>query len=232
VLGTSSLFDPLAEQANHTDNVQFRLSEFRTVHASVRSKTKRVVDILGAIVGSLLTAILIVPIAIAMQLDSPGPIFYTQVRCGLNGKPFRIWKFRSMVVGAEKQKHLVKNQAKGHIFKNDRDPRVTKLGKFLRTTSLDEFPQFWNVLKGEMSLVGTRPPTPDEVKRYKKHHFQRLKVKPGLTGEWQVKGRSTVKNFEDIVKMDLQYQARWSIRYDLSLIFQTIGVVFSRKGAY
>ncbi|MDJ0634134.1 MAG: sugar transferase [Xenococcaceae cyanobacterium MO_188.B29] len=202
------------------------------VHPSVLSKTKRLIDISGALLGLTVTTILAVPIALIMQLDSPGPVLYSQLRCGLNGKPFRIWKFRSMVVGADKKQHLVKNQAKGHIFKNEKDPRITRFGSFLRRTSLDEFPQFWNVLKGDMSLVGTRPPTLEEVSRYEKHHFQRLQVKPGLTGEWQVKGRSSIIDFEEIVRMDLDYQQQWSRLYDLYLIFQTIKVVLARKGAY
>jgi lipopolysaccharide/colanic/teichoic acid biosynthesis glycosyltransferase len=200
-------------------------------HESVLSKSKRILDICGAIVGLFITAILFLPLAIAIKLDSPGPVLFSQVRCGLHGKTFRIWKFRSMVDKAEQKKHLVKNQAKGHIFKNENDPRVTKLGSFLRKTSLDEFPQFWNVLKGEMSLVGTRPPTVDEVARYKPHHFSRLNVKPGITGEWQVKGRSQVNNFEDIVALDLAYQKKWSFLYDLNLIFLTVYVVLTRKGA-
>ena len=126
---------------------------------------------------------------------------------------------------------MVKNQAEGQIFKNQNDPRITSVGKFLRDTSLDEFPQFLNVLKGEMSLVGTRPPTPDEVERYESYHFQRLRVKPGITGEWQAKGRSTIKNFEDVVLMDLEYQKRWSPIYDIILILKTIEVVLNGKGA-
>jgi lipopolysaccharide/colanic/teichoic acid biosynthesis glycosyltransferase len=203
-----------------------------SVHPSAYSKRKRLIDILGALLGLALTALLLLPIGIAIWLDSPGPLFYSQIRCGLNGKPFRIWKFRSMVVGADRQKHLVKNQAQGHIFKNTNDPRITPLGRFLRRTSLDEFPQFWNVLKGEMSLVGTRPPTLDEVQKYERHHYQRLKVKPGITGEWQVTGRSRVSNFEEIVHLDLEYQRKWSILYDLILILKTIEVVLTRKGAY
>lgn len=201
------------------------------LHRSVDSRIKRLVDIVGSLVGLSVTAIITVPIAIAMQFDSPGSIFYCQIRCGLNGKPFRMWKFRSMVVGADRQKHLVENRAKGHIFKNQNDPRITRVGKFLRCTSLDEFPQFWNVLKGNMSLVGTRPPTLDEVKRYERHHYMRLRVKPGITGEWQANGRSSVESFEDIVRMDIDYQHKWSPLYDLSLILKTIGTVLARKGA-
>jgi exopolysaccharide biosynthesis polyprenyl glycosylphosphotransferase len=201
-------------------------------HPSVCSKAKRLIDILGSLIGLGITALFLPVIAIAIRLDSPGSIFFSQVRCGLHGKPFRIWKFRSMVSDAERLKHLVKNQAKGLIFKNDADPRITRVGRFLRRTSLDELPQFWNVLKGEMSLVGTRPPTMDEVAQYQPHHWQRLNVKPGLTGEWQVNGRSTIQNFESIVDMDLRYIDHWSITYDLSLIAKTIWVVLHRHGAY
>jgi lipopolysaccharide/colanic/teichoic acid biosynthesis glycosyltransferase len=202
------------------------------VHHSASSQTKRFIDIVGALVGLAIAGVALIPIAIAMQFDNPGPIFYSQIRCGLNGKPFRIWKFRSMVVNADRQKHLVCNQAQGQIFKNENDPRITRVGKFLRRTSLDELPQFWNVLMGDMSLVGTRPPTPDEVDNYQNYHFQRLKVKPGMTGEWQVRGRSTVKDFEEIVRMDLDYQHNWSVFYDLYLILKTIEVVFAGRGAY
>jgi exopolysaccharide biosynthesis polyprenyl glycosylphosphotransferase len=201
-------------------------------HASVKSKTKRLIDIAGALVGLSITAAIFIPIAIAIQLDNPGPIFYSQTRCGLNGRTFKIWKFRSMVTNADQIKHLVTNEAKGNIFKNRNDPRITKVGRFLRRTSLDELPQFWNVLKGEMSLVGTRPPTLDEVSKYEQHHFQRLHVKPGITGEWQANGRSTVEDFEEIVQMDLAYQRKWSVAYDLRLIFKTIQSVLVKDGAY
>lgn len=201
-------------------------------HPSVKSVTKRCIDILGGLVGMALIGVIVIPVAIAIQLDNPGPIFYSQIRCGYHGRLFRIWKFRSMVTNADALKHQVENQAQGLIFKNQDDPRITRVGKFLRRTSLDEFPQFWNVLVGDMSLVGTRPPTQDEVSQYAPHHWQRLNVKPGITGEWQVKGRSEVKDFEAIVQMDLNYQKRWSIGYDLGLIAQTILNVVFRKGAY
>jgi len=203
----------------------------KTVHPSVTSKTKRLIDILGALVGLAIAGTVAVPVWILMQVNTPGPLFFCQERCGFKGKTFRIKKFRSMVVDAEKLKHLVKNEAKGNIFKNEKDPRITPIGHFLRKTSLDELPQFWNVLMGEMSLVGTRPPTVDEVKRYESHHWRRLDVKPGITGEWQANGRSCVKDFEDIVRMDIEYQQKWSIAYDLKLIWKTIWVVFNRSGA-
>ncbi|MEG4498997.1 sugar transferase [Microcoleus sp. F10-C6] len=201
------------------------------VHRSVTSKVKRSIDILGALLGLAIAAAVAVPLAVAMLLDNPGPLLYSQVRCGFKGRHFRMWKFRSMVVGAEKLKHLVPNQAKGHIFKNENDPRITRVGRFLRSTSLDELPQFWNVLVGEMSLVGTRPPTPDEVAAYNNFHWQRLNVKPGMTGEWQANGRSGVKDFDDIVRMDLDYQRKWSVFYDISLICKTIWVVLTKDGA-
>ncbi|MEO1399810.1 MAG: sugar transferase [Cyanobacteria bacterium J06635_1] len=200
-------------------------------HVSVSHWGKRLLDITGALVGLGIVGLIFLPIAIAIQIDNPGPIFYSQTRHGYRGRTFRIWKFRSMVANADRIKHLVKNEAKGLIFKNEADPRITKVGRFLRRTSLDELPQFWNVLTGDMSLVGTRPPVTAEVKQYQPHHWQRLAVKPGLTGEWQANGRSTVNDFEQIVEMDLRYQQRWSLRYDILLILKTIGAVLRSKGA-
>jgi len=197
-------------------------------HPSVKSRTKRAIDIVGALVGLTITGVLFVPIAIAIKLDNPGPILFGQTRCSWMGRRFKMWKFRSMVSNAEKLKHLVKNEASGAIFKNANDPRITRVGRILRKTSLDELPQFWNVLKGEMSLVGTRPPTPDEVEKYEIPQWQRLDIKPGMTGEWQVNGRSSIKEFEDIVKLDLKYQENWSLSYDLQLILKTIWVVFNK----
>ena len=210
----------------------FMSSEVQTPHPSSESLFKRAIDILGGLIGLFLLVVLVVPIAIAIKLDSPGPIFFAQERYGLLGKKFRIYKFRSMVQNADALKNNVQNEAKGLIFKNENDPRVTRVGRFLRKTSLDEFPQFWNVLKGEMSLVGTRPPTHDEVTYYQPHHWQRLSVKPGLTGEWQVSGRSLIKDFEDIVQLDLRYQAQWHPLYDLAIIFRTVLVILTKNGAY
>jgi anti-anti-sigma factor len=198
-------------------------------HNSVASWMKRVIDIMGALVGLVITFVLFIPIAIAIQIDDPGPILFKQIRCGWMGKRFTIWKFRSMCVDAEAKKSQIKNQVEGAFFKNDHDPRITKVGKFLRRTSLDELPQFWNVLKGEMSLVGTRPPTPDEVERYEVPEWQRLDVKPGMTVEWQVNGRSKVRSFEDVIRLDLQYQQNWTLVYDLKLIFKTITILFNKN---
>ncbi|MEA5579746.1 anti-sigma factor antagonist [Nodularia harveyana UHCC-0300] len=200
-----------------------------TTHPSVASWMKRVIDIIGALVGLVITAFLFIPIVVAIQIDDPGPIFFGQIRCGWMGKQFRIWKFRSMCIDAEAKKCLVKNQVQGAFFKNEKDPRVTRVGRFLRRTSFDELPQFWNVLKGDMSLVGTRPPTPDEVERYEVPEWQRLDVKPGMSGEWQVNGRSKVSSFEDVIRLDLEYQKNWSLLYDLKLICKTVAVLFHKN---
>jgi lipopolysaccharide/colanic/teichoic acid biosynthesis glycosyltransferase len=230
----SPLYSALLERAKDVNVSASELltpTEAEPLHPSVSSKIKRLIDIAGALVGLSITALIAIPVAIAIQIDSPGSVFYSQTRCGVKGRPFRIWKFRSMVNDADQLKHLVKNQAKGNIFKSKNDPRITRIGAFLRRTSLDELPQFWNVLRGEMSMVGTRPPTLDEVSKYKPHHWQRLNVKPGITGEWQANGRSTVTDFEDVVKLDLDYQSKWSIGYDLQLILKTIWVVLNKHGA-
>ncbi len=224
--GSSARKSLIVNYPNSIQNLQ------QTSHPSVTSATKRIIDIIGAVVGLVITAFVTIVVLIATMFSDRGSIFYRQKRCGLNGDTFYIWKFRSMVVGADKLKHLVKNEAKGHIFKCTDDPRITPIGRILRRTSLDELPQFWNVLRGEMSLVGTRPPTLDEVTNYQPHHWQRLQVKPGITGEWQANGRSTIKDFEQIVKMDIDYQYKWSPIYDLILIFKTIWVVFTKNGAY
>lgn len=206
-----------------------REEQLPETHPSVRSWVKRLMDVAGALVGLSITAVLALPIAIAIKLDSKGPLFFSQVRCGWMGKRFRLWKFRSMVPNAEALRKTVPNQVQGALFKNDNDPRVTRVGRFLRRTSLDELPQFWNVLKGDMSLVGTRPPTPDEVERYEVPEWQRLDVRPGMTGEWQVNGRSSVRSFEDVIRLDLRYQENWSLMYDFKLILKTIAVLFSKS---
>ncbi|MEO0540210.1 MAG: sugar transferase [Cyanobacteria bacterium P01_A01_bin.105] len=201
-------------------------------HRSVSSLFKRSLDLAGALVGLTILATLYLPLAIAIWLDSPGPVLYSQERYGLKGRPFKIYKFRSMVQNADALKAHVKNEAEGLIFKNEQDPRVTRIGRFLRKTSLDEFPQFWNVLKGDMSLVGTRPPTGDEVAKYSPHHWRRLDVKPGLTGQWQVSGRSAIKDFEEIVSLDLIYQEAWTPLYDIQILLRTLSVLANRSGAF
>jgi anti-anti-sigma factor len=217
-----------SSEASPTPKTDQRQVPMKT-HPSVVSKGKRAIDIVGALVGLALTSVLAIPIIIAIQLEDRGPIFFKQIRCSWMGKKFYIWKFRSMVTNAEALKSQVKNEVEGPLFKNENDPRITKVGRFLRKTSLDELPQFWNVLRGDMSLVGTRPPTPDEIAQYQVPEWQRLDVKPGMTGEWQVNGRSTVKKFEDVIRMDLNYQKNWSLMYDLKLILKTILVLFSKQ---
>jgi exopolysaccharide biosynthesis polyprenyl glycosylphosphotransferase len=194
---------------------------------------KRILDICGALVGLTLTGVLYPFIALAIKMESPGPVFFGQGRIGISGRTFKCWKFRSMFVDAEERKKdlLARNEMKGAIFKIREDPRITRVGKVLRQTSLDELPQFWNVLLGEMSLVGTRPPTPDEVARYENWHRRRICIKPGITGLWQVSGRNRVEDFDDIVRLDLKYIDTWSTWLDLQILFKTIWVVFSRKGS-
>ena len=210
-------------------DTQNRLESLPETHPSVRSKAKRAMDIVGALGGLAITAVLYVIIGILIKQEDGGPILFRQTRCSWMGKRFQIWKFRSMVTNAEALKQTIENKVEGPLFKNDKDPRITKIGHFLRKTSLDEFPQFWNVLKGDMSLVGTRPPTPDEIELYEDEQWQRLNVKPGMTGEWQVHGRSMEPNFEDVIRLDLQYQRKWSLMYDIQLILKTVLVLFSKE---
>ena len=171
--------------------------------------------------------------AIAIVVDDPsaGPIF-SQGRIGRDGKPFRVYKFRSMCPNAEAKLDdlLDQNEMDGPVFKIKDDPRITRVGKFIRKTSIDELPQFYNVLKGDMSLVGTRPPTVDEFRQYESHQKRRLSAKPGITGLWQVSGRNEIKDFEDVVKLDVQYIDNWSIGLDIKIILKTIKVVFEKGG--
>lgn len=194
---------------------------------------KRAVDIVGALVGLLITAVLFPFIALAIKLDSRGPVLFGQIRIGKNGRRIHIYKFRSMYVDAEEQKRKLEsqNEMNGPIFKIENDPRITRVGKFLRKTSLDELPQFYNVLRGDMSLVGTRPPTEDEFERYNIHYRRRLCITPGLTGMWQVHGRGKVTDFDEVMKYDLEYIDNWSLTLDFKILIQTIFVVLFHKGA-
>ncbi len=194
---------------------------------------KRLMDILGGIVGIAITGILTIILGPIIYIQSPGPIFFSQERVGKNGRKFRIYKFRSMYPDAEKRKKelMEKNKMQGLMFKMDNDPRVIPIGKFIRKTSLDEFPQFFNVLKGDMSLVGTRPPTVDEYEQYERHHKVRLAAKPGLTGMWQVSGRSDIVDFEEVVSLDKKYIEEWNIGMDLRILCQTVKVVVTGKGS-
>jgi exopolysaccharide biosynthesis polyprenyl glycosylphosphotransferase len=194
---------------------------------------KRCLDLVGSLVGLVILALLLPGIALVIRLDSPGPIFFGQMRVGRNGRPFRCWKFRSMYQDAEarKQQLMEQNEMKGAMFKMADDPRVTRVGRFIRKTSLDELPQFWNVLRGEMSLVGTRPPTPDEVTTYENWHHKRICIKPGITGLWQVSGRNKIQDFDQVARLDIQYIESWSIWLDIRILFKTVWVVLARKGS-
>lgn len=204
---------------------------------------KRAIDICAGLVGCFITLVLFIFVAPAIKIADPkGPVFFGQVRAGKNGRPFKIYKFRSMYSDAEERKKELMSQNKmdGLMFKIDADPRIigsgpdgTKkgLGHFLRATSLDEFPNFWSILKGDMSLVGTRPPTMDEYEQYELHHKSRLAAKPGLTGMWQVSGRSDLTDFEEIVRLDNEYIRNWTIGLDIRIILKTVMVVLTRKGS-
>ncbi len=193
---------------------------------------KRIFDIIGGFVGLILTGIITLFLAPAIKLDSPGPVFFSQIRIGKNGRRFKIYKFRSMYIDAEERKKELEaqNEMKGLMFKMENDPRVTKVGNFIRKTSLDEFPQFWNVLKGDMSLVGTRPPTEAEFQQYNEHYRRRLSMTPGLTGLWQISGRSDIEDFDEVVKLDLKYIDNWSLMEDFKILAKTVGVVLFDKG--
>jgi len=208
--------------------------------------SKRLIDIIGGFFGCLLTLVLCIFLAPIIFISSPGPIFFKQERVGLNGKRFKMYKFRSMYPDAEaRKKDLMQyNRCKdGMTFKMEFDPRIignkvlpngkrkTGIGEFIRRTSLDEFPQFFNVLKGDMSLVGTRPPTVAEVEKYLTHHRARLAVKPGITGMWQISGRSNITDFEEIVKLDTEYINNWSMGLDLRILLKTFVVVFKKDGS-
>ncbi len=207
---------------------------------------KRLMDIVGGFVGSVFALLIILIIGPIIKLKSPGPILYKSERIGQNGKRFKMIKIRSMVMDAEAKKKELMDQNRikdGMMFKMEWDPRVignielpdgtkkTGIGEFIRKTSLDEFPQFFNILKGEMSLVGTRPPTPDEWEKYELHHRARLATKPGLTGMWQISGRSNIKDFEEVVKLDTEYIQNWSMELDLKILLKTIRSVLKRNGA-
>ena len=194
---------------------------------------KRGIDIIGAGSGLLLLSPVIAIVACAVKFTSKGPIFFSLKRVGKNGKIFDMYKFRSMVVNAEelKEKLAHQNEMSGPMFKMKDDPRVTKIGKFIRKTSIDELPQLWNVLKGDMSLVGPRPSLPKEVKQFEKWMYKRLTVKPGLTCYWQVSGRNNI-DFEDWMKLDISYVEDRNIWIDIKLIFKTAFILFGDKNAY
>lgn len=194
---------------------------------------KRTIDIIGAGLGLILLSPIIAIVACAVKVTSKGPIFFSQKRVGKNGELFEMYKFRSMVVNAEelKEKLQHQNEMSGPMFKMKDDPRVTKVGKFIRKTSIDELPQLWNILKGDMSLVGPRPSLPKEVAQFDEWMYKRLEVKPGLTCYWQVSGRNNI-DFEDWMKLDIRYVEEKNLWIDIKLIFKTVGVLFGDKNAH
>jgi exopolysaccharide biosynthesis polyprenyl glycosylphosphotransferase len=206
-------------------------TRFRFSHK--RYLLKRIIDIVGGVLGIIITIIFFPFVALAIKIESSGPIFFSQVRIGRNGRRFVIYKFRSMYRDAEERKKelAAQNEMSGLMFKMEDDPRITKVGRFIRKYSIDELPQFFNVVKGDMSLVGTRPPTEEEFKQYNQHYRRRISMTPGLTGLWQVNGRSDIYDFDEVVGFDLQYIDNWSLWLDMKIIFKTIGVVLAGRGA-
>ena len=194
---------------------------------------KRALDICGALVGLVLMGIAYIIFAPIIKHQSPGPAMFSQTRVGRNGRTFKIYKFRTMYMDAEERKKelMEKNKMDGFMFKMDDDPRIIPIGHFLRKSSIDELPQFWNILKGDMSLVGTRPPTVDEVAQYEIHHRKRLAMKPGLTGMWQVSGRSDITDFEEVVALDAKYICEWKLGLDIKILWKTVVQVLGGKGA-
>ena len=209
----------------------------------VQLLAKRCLDIAGGLIGSVIALLIMMIVGPMIKKKSPGPIIFKQTRIGRNGKKFQIYKLRSMYLDAEERKKELWKDSRGAMFKLDFDPRIigneilpdgthkTGIGDFIRRTSLDEFPQFFNVLKGQMSLVGTRPPTVDEWEKYEFHHRARLACKPGITGMWQVSGRSEITDFEEVVKLDTKYITDWSMGKDIRILLQTVWIVITRRGA-
>lgn len=225
--------------ASMKNKVVHEVGEYMVLSSSMKLASprqifiKRVMDICGALVGLVITGIACVIFGPIIYRQSPGPIFFSQTRVGRNGRTFKIYKFRTMYLDAEERKAelMENNKMKGFMFKMDNDPRIIPIGHFLRKTSIDELPQFWNVLKGDMSLVGTRPPTMDEYKQYETQHRKRLAIKPGITGMWQTSGRSDIVDFEEVVALDAKYITEWSIRMDMKILWKTILIVVRGEGA-
>lgn len=244
----------LAKITNKTGKRQFveKVGEYTVLTTSLNYASagqlllKRLMDIFGGLVGCIATGIICLFVGPAIYIASPGPIFFSQERVGKNGKKFKMYKFRSMYMDAEERKAELMKENKlgdGKMFKMDFDPRVignkvlsdgthkTGVGDFIRRTSLDEFPQFFNVLKGDMSIVGTRPPLISETNLYEPHHKARLAIKPGITGMWQVSGRSDITDFEEVVRLDKEYIENWNIGLDIKILFKTVMVVVKKDGS-
>lgn len=244
----------LAKVVNSPGKKQFveKIGDYTVLTTSINYASlnelflKRVFDIICGLLGCILTLAICIFIGPAIYFASPGPIFFSQERVGKNGKKFKMYKFRSMYLDAEERKaELMKDNklGDGKMFKLDFDPRVignkvmsdgshkTGIGEFIRKTSLDEFPQFFNVLKGDMSIVGTRPPLISETNLYEYQHFARLAIKPGITGMWQVSGRSEIIDFDEVVKLDKYYIENWNLGLDIKILLKTVLVVVCKKGA-
>lgn len=208
-----------------------------TFSASVNSSNwlivKRIFDIVFSLIAGIISIPIILVVAIPLLIESKGPLFFSQERIGKNGRKFKMYKLRSMYADAEERKAELQDENKidGLMFKMDNDPRITKVGRFIRKFSIDELPQFYNVIKGDMSVIGTRPPTIDEFEQYESRHKRRLSMRPGITGMWQVNGRSDIQDFEEVVRLDCKYIDEWSPLLDLKIFFKTIGVVLTHKGA-
>lgn len=209
------------------------VSVSRNFYSYKKIVAKHILDYIGGIVGFLIFGLTYCILGPIIKIDSKGPVLYSQPRVGKNGRIFKCYKFRSMVTNADalKQKLASQNEMQGLMFKMENDPRITKVGKFIRKTSLDELPQFINVLKGDMSLVGTRPPTVDEYEKYTSNQKARVSMTTGLTGLWQISGRSDIKSFDDVVKLDMEYIDNWSIWLDVKIILLTVWVVVMGRGA-
>ncbi|WP_045216469.1 sugar transferase [Desulfonatronovibrio magnus] len=225
-------YSPFRLSVEHIQDIPALSKETTGINAS-GLVYKRLMDFLFGIIGFLIFCLMYPIIAIAIKIDSPGPVLFRQQRVGRNNRIFWIYKFRTMYIDAEERKKDLesRNEMNGFMFKMENDPRVTKVGRFLRKSSLDEFPQFINVVKGEMSLVGTRPPTLDEVKQYEVWQRRRISMKPGITGLWQVSGRNKISDFNEVVKLDLQYIDQWKFIADIKILLLTLWVVMRRKGA-
>ncbi len=230
----ADFFDLKLSRGSHTDLDGLPLLRFTTTpDQSLSLVLKRLMDIALSGAALLLVAPVMVAIAVGINATSPGPVFFRQKRCGLSGRRFTLYKFRTMVQDAESHLPtlLAQNEMQGPVFKLTKDPRATKVGRFLRKTSLDELPQLWNVLRGEMSLVGPRPPLPVEVQRYDNWQRRKLSMRPGITCLWQVNGRNNIKSFHDWVTLDLHYIDHWSLGLDWKILFKTVPVVVFGIGA-
>lgn len=232
VFQITQIYQPTVFRAHSKTFAGFPSIEFSSVPNNRLSiHLKKLMDKTGALVGLIMSAPLLALVSLLIKLDSPGPVLFKQMRTGINGHSFELWKFRTMTVNAEERKRELENlnEMSGPVFKIAKDPRVTKLGRFLRKYSIDELPQLFNVLRGEMSLVGPRPPLPSEVAKFDPWHYRKLSVKPGLTCLWQTNGRNNI-DFEEWMKLDLKYIDNWSLWEDAKIIARTIPTVLKGSG--